>query len=99
MQAAGLAGPASVGEVLSHGCRDAGALPGGGGPGGDFEVLRAADCVADVPGQAVGGNDAEPGTGHDRAASALRALIQVVESEEHLQLVADVDVIDRKSVV
>ena len=50
VQVACPAGPAPVGEVVPYGCRDAGALPGGGGPGGNFEVLGAANCVADVTG-------------------------------------------------
>ena len=53
----------------------------------------AADCVADVTGQAVGGDDAEPGAGDDRDAGSLGALVQVVEGAEHLQLVADVEVV------
>src|SRR5450755_1593562 len=88
-----LAGPAPVGEALPDGCCYAGTWPGGRGPGGDLELLRAAGRVADVTGQAVGGHDAEPGTGDDRDASLLSALVQVVEGGEHLQLVADVEVV------
>ena len=54
---------------------------------------RAAGCVADVTGQAVGGDDAEPGTGDDRDSGCLGALVQVVEGAEHLQLVANVEVV------
>ena len=97
VQVACLADPASVGEVLPHGCCAAGAWLGGGGSGGDFEVLRAADCVADVTGQAVGGDDAEPGAGDDRDAGSLGALVQVVQGAEHLQLVADVEVVHSRA--
>jgi hypothetical protein len=56
-------------------------------------VLRAADRGAEIPGQAVGGHDAEPGTGNDGDAGSLGALVQVVQGQEHLQLVADVQVV------
>lgn len=90
-------GPSPIGKVLSYRGCDAGALLGGGGPGGDLQVFCAADCVADVAGQAVGGDDAEPDTRDDRDAGSLGALVQVVESAEHLQLVADVEVVHSRA--
>jgi hypothetical protein len=71
MELARLAGPASVGR-FACGCCDAGALLGGGGWGGDFEVFCAADGAAD---QAVGGDDSEPDTGDDRDLGLLGALV------------------------
>ncbi len=56
-------------------------------------MFGAADCVADVTGQAVGRDDAEPDPGDDRDAGSLGALVQVVQCAEHLQLVADVEVV------
>lgn len=97
VQVARPADPASVGEVFPHGCCAAGAWLGAGGSGGDFELFCAADCVADVTGQAVGGDDAEPDTRDDRDAGSLGALVQVVESAEHLQLVADVEVVHSRA--
>jgi hypothetical protein len=46
-----------------------------------------------VTGQAVRGDDAEPDTGVDRDVGSPGALVQVVEGGEHLQLIADVEVV------
>jgi hypothetical protein len=65
----------------------------GGGFGGHFEVLRSTDSVAHVSGQAIGGYDAEADSGNDGDVSLSGALVDVVKGAEHLQLVADVDVV------
>ena len=56
-------------------------------------MLGATDCLAHVARQAVGGDDAEPDAGDDADAGLLGPLVEVVEGEEHLQLVADVEVV------
>ena len=60
-------------------------------------MLRAAGGVADITGQAVGCDHAEPDTRDDRNAGLLGALVQVVESAEYLQFVADVEVVHSRA--
>ena len=94
LELSALADPASVGKVLLHGCRGAGPRLGRGDPGGDLELVGAADRLAHVARQAVGGDDAEPDAGDDADAGLLGLLVEVVEGAEHLEFVADVEVVD-----
>ena len=88
-----LADPASVGEVFLHGRGGAGAGLGRGDTGGHFEMFGSADCFADVAGQAVGGDDAESDAGDNADARLLGLLVEIVEGPEHLEFVADVELV------
>ena len=57
-------------------------------------MLGATDRLAHVARQAVGGDDAEPDAGDNADAGLLGLLVEVVEGAEHLQFVADVEVVD-----
>ena len=53
----------------------------------------AADRFADITGEAVGGDYTEPHARDDPDFGLFGAPVQVVQGTEHLQLVADVDVV------
>jgi hypothetical protein len=59
-------------------------LPGGSSAGSDFEVPGAADRVADIAGEAIGGHDAEPDSGDDGDAGSLGALVQFIQGAEQV---------------
>ena len=52
----------------------------------------ASDPFAHCTRQAVGGDDAEPDPGHDGDTGPTSTLVESVEGTEHLELVADVEV-------
>jgi hypothetical protein len=87
------ADPASVREVFLHGRRSARTRLCRSDTGRHLEVLRCTYRFTDIARQAIGSDDTEADTRHDADPGSMSAVVQPVERSEHLELVADVEVV------